>query len=155
MDQAKNNSLSGFTSCLLFLSLLLLNGCMAASLYNGKPGLDVGIVKEQMSRTEVERILGSPIREWNTPSGVVYRVYDYDAGVPPSTGDAAAIVFLDAISLGLSELIWAFTPLPEFRKRDQMAVSYDGNDRVLGVFDHFGDFDVLPADGRPDGNKRR
>ena len=115
--------------------------------------MDVSPVKIGMSKSDVERILGSPNREWVTSSGIIYCVYDYDAGVPPSAGDATAHVVMDIISLGAWE--WAVPlytyieskPFPESRKREQMAVSYDFNGVVLGVFDHFGDFDVLPEDG--------
>jgi len=148
MNQAKNKALSGFSMCLLFFTMLPQCGCTAASALKGKQGLDAGTVTVGMSKADAEQILGSPIREWVMSSGIVYRVYDYDAGVPPSTADASACVFMDVISAGLWELFLFFEPLPELRKREQMAVSYDINGMVIGVFDHFGDFDVLPADGR-------
>jgi hypothetical protein len=148
MNQTRNRSLSGFTACLLLSALLLLCSCMVATVYNGRPGLDVSHVKSGMSKAEVEQVLGPSIREWVTSAGIVYRVYDYDAGVPPKPGDAAAVALVDVICLGFSELIFAFKPLPQFPKREQMAVSYDSNGMVIGVYNHFGEFDALPADGR-------
>jgi hypothetical protein len=144
----KNRALSGFSICLLFFTMMLQYGCLAASALKGKPGLDVSPVKIGMSKSDVEEVLGGHNREWVTSSGIVYCVYGYDAGVPPSVGDATAHIVMDIISLGAWELALALQPFPEFRRRDQMAVSYDINGMALGVFDHFGDFDLLPEDGR-------
>jgi len=150
MSQATNKSLSGFTARLLSLTMLLLCSCTAVSALQGKPGLDVSRVKAGMSKADTEQILGSPIREWVTSSGVTYGIYDYDAGVPPSGSEAAAHVFMDIVSVGVWELVGALGHLTELRKREQMVVSYDTDGLVIGTFDHFGDFDVLPADGRAD-----
>jgi hypothetical protein len=148
MNQAKNEALSGFIVCLLFFTLFLQSGCMVVSALKGKPGLDTTAIKVGMSKAEVERILGSPVHDWVTSAGVVYRVYAYDAGVPPSMGDATGHVFMDGATLGVWELLGAIKEFPECRKREQMAVSYDVNGTVIGIFDHFADFEVLPADGR-------
>jgi hypothetical protein len=148
MNPARNKSPSGYKASILSLTMLLLCSCTAVSALQGKPGLDVSLVKVGMSRADAEQILGSPIREWVTSSGVSYGVYDYDAGVPPSGSEAAANVFMDIVSVGVWELFGAFGHQPELRKREQMAVSYDVDGLVIGTFDHFGDFDVLPADGR-------
>jgi hypothetical protein len=150
MNQTRNKSLSGFTASLLSLSVIWFCSCTAVSALQGKPGLDVSRIKAGMSKVDAEQILGSPIREWVTSSGVSYGIYDYDAGVPPSGSEAAANVFMDIISVGVWELFGAFGHQPELRKREQMAVSYDVDGLVIGTFDHFGDFDVLPADGRAD-----
>ena len=150
MHQVKSRTLNGFKIWLLFFIMLLQCGCMAASALKGKQGLDISTVKAGMSKADVEKSLGPPVREWVTSSDILYRVYDYDAGVPPSGGDAAAHVFMDVATAGVWELFGAFRALPESHKRGQMAVSYDINDMVIGVFNHFGDFDILPADGRAD-----
>jgi len=150
MNQANSKVLSRITICLLFFSILLPHGCMAASALKGKKGLDVSTVKVGMSKADAEKSLGPPVREWVTSSGILYCVYDYDAGVPPSGGDAAAHVFMDVATAGVWEIFGAFGAFNdlEFRKREQIAVSYDAHGMVIGVFDHFGDFDILPADGR-------
>ena len=150
MNQATRKSLSGFTAGLLSLAMLWFCSCTAVSALQGKPGLDVSRVKTGMSQADAEQILGSPIREWVTSSGVTYGVYDYDGGVPPSGSEAAANVFMDIVSVGVWELFGAFGHLSEPRQREQMAVSYDQGGLVIGTFDHYGDFDVLPADGRAD-----
>lgn len=98
-----------------------------------------------MARAEAERILGSPVREF-TSSGTVYRVYDYYAGDPPSAGTAATCIFLDVITLGAWELMAFILDTPLNPKREQTAVAYDTNEKVIGVSDHFGDFDSLPAE---------
>jgi len=152
VNQAKNRALSGLAICILFLTMLLQYSCMAATALKGKKGLDVSTVKVGMSKADAEKSLGPPVREWVTSSGILYRVYDYDAGMPPSGGDAAAHVFMDVATAGVWEIFGAFGAFNdlESRKREQMAVSYDVNDMVIGVFDHFGDFDILPADGHAD-----
>ena len=157
MNQAKNRALSGSTICLLFFTMLLQDGCMVAATLRGEQGKDVSSVKLGISREEAENVLGSPIREWVTSSNIRYCVYVYDAGIPPSASEAAAIAFLDIISLGLVELheVTGRTHLGDTSKKigrvyNQIAVAYDTGGIIVGVFDRFGDFDVLPPDGRAD-----
>jgi hypothetical protein len=142
-----NRAARGFIVTLLLI--VILDGCLAVSALNGKPGVNSDSVRAGISRAEVETIVGrDAVREWTTSEGITYCVYRYDDGVPPSPSDAAAHLFMDGVSWGLWELFAVFKPLPEFRKIQQMAVSYDTDNRVIGVFNPFGDFDVLPADGR-------
>jgi len=147
MNIGKSRAKTSLTICLLFFVMFLQYGCMAASALKGKQGLDVSTFKVGLNKADVEEILGSPVREWLTSSSIHYCVYDYDAGVPPSSAGAAGHIFMDIATLGVWEIFGAFVGLPEFRKRERMAISYDADDIVIGVFDHFGDFDVLPVDG--------
>ena len=137
---------------LFILGLLSLahiqTGCMAISVLKGEPGLNISAIKVGTGKAEVEETLGYPVHEWVTPSGIRYCVYIYDAGVSPSASDAAGLAFLDVITLGLPELLNAIKPMPGHRKREKMVVSYDADSRALGVFDHHGDLDYLPSDGR-------
>ena len=138
----------------LVLALLQSQGCAVATLYRGKPGLDTTGVQPGASRADVETIMGAARREWTTQQGVRYRVYVYNGGVEGSVGDAIAFGVMDVISVGLWELFYAIHPMPDGAARkitERMAVSYDQLDTVIGVFDHFGDFDVLPDDGRAEG----
>ena len=139
-------------SCLcLLLSLLQFQGCSVANFYRGKPGLDTSEVKPGASLMDVEKVMGASKRNWTTDQGVRYRVYIYDGGVEGSTGDAIASGTMDVITLGFWELLLAIAPMPDAPARkitEQMAVSYNQSDTVIGVFDHFGDFDMLPDDGR-------
>jgi hypothetical protein len=139
-------------SCLcLLLSLFQFYGCMVAKLYQGKPGLDTKEVKPGASLLDVEKVMGASKRDWTTDQGVRYRVYIYNGGVEGSTADAIAFGIMDVITLGIWEIEFAIIQLPDAPARkitEQMAVSYDQSDTVIGVFDHFGDFDILPDDGR-------
>lgn len=133
----------------LMISLLQF-GCLANRHLEGEPGFDVSSIRAGNNKGQVEKLLGAAIREWNSSEGFKYRVYNYDAGAPPNAGEAAAVVFFDVMSLGVSELVAAlnknaFAPR---RIKDQMAVAYNSNDVVIGVFAPFGDFDELPPDGR-------
>jgi hypothetical protein len=118
------------------------------SALKGKKGVDISGIKPGISKIKVEENLGPSEREWWTSSGICYRVYVYDEGVPPSIVDAAALIFLDVCSLGYWELNQTIDPLPERRKYKKMAVSYDASDMVVGIFDCYEDFDELPTDGR-------
>jgi hypothetical protein len=154
MNQNKNGVLSWSIICLLF-ALLFQSGCTVAKALKGEPGKDVSSIKSGITKQEAEEILGSPIREWITPLNIHYCVYSYDAGIPPSPGDAAAFAFLDIIGAGVLELYEAIglTNLGKTWDRtsrvvENVAISYDANDAIVGVFDHLGDFDVLPDNGR-------
>jgi hypothetical protein len=151
MREIRNRAVSGFIICLLLISMLLPSGCMTASALRGEQGKDISSVKAGISREEAEKVLGSPIREWVTSSSIRYSIYSYDRGIPPSIGNAASFAFMEIVSLGLVDLYVATGIVPEFkgtRITDQVAVAYDKDDIIVGLFDHFSDFDVLPADGR-------
>jgi len=154
-----NRVLAALIGAVIFLGILNLQGCTVSSLTKGQPGKDISTLKPSLSRSEAEAILGPPLREWTTPMNIRYRIYRYDAGVPPSgTGESVAFVaFMDVITLGLFEFYEAtgVTDLTKPSKDSsmrvwrQIAIAYDANERIEGLFDNFGDLDVLPADGHP------
>ena len=133
----------------LLAASLSLTACAVNRAMEGQPGADVSAVRAGITRTEVEESLGSPLREWTTVEGVHYRVYAYDGGIPPGASNASTILFLDVISAGLAELFLQLDPhsLHGPRKVRRMAVAYDRDEQVIGVFDDVGDFDVLPDNG--------
>jgi len=155
MDRTKRNRALAWDIICLF-ALLSQSGCvMAVATLKGEPGKDLSSIKPGISKQEVEEILASPSREWITPQGIRYCVYTYDAGIPPSIGDAAFFAFFGIISAGLYDLyeVTGATHMDKTRRAmgrvvEQIAISYDANDTSVGVFDHFRDFDVLPEDGR-------
>lgn len=66
------------------------------------------------------------------------------------------MLFLDIISAGLTEFIILLDPTT-FKPRHeklQMAVAYDQDDFVIGVFTDFSDFEELPKNGNPRERKR-
>lgn len=91
------------------------------------------------------------MREWSSPEGIIYRVYNYDGGYKGNVSEASAILFLDIISAGLTEFIILLVPdtfKPKHEKL-QLAVAYDKQDHVVGVFTDFSDFEELPKNGNP------
>ena len=97
----------------------------------------------------MQAIVGSPLREWTTVAGIRYGVYSYDGGRTGSVADASAMLLMDVISAGLFEF-FMLLGMDGFERSGlpkQMAIAYDSRDLVVGVFDDFGDFEVLPVDG--------
>lgn len=141
------------------LSLLLvawiivaaLQGCAVHKVWKGEPGDDLSSLRPGMTLDQIEAVVGTSDREWYTSMGVRYRLYRYDAGIPPDKADAGAILFLDVISLGMMEVINAasdqsFTAEPhEFL---DLAVSYDVRGVAIGIFTGVDTTTVLPEDGR-------
>lgn len=139
---------------LVFLIMFfLLNGCTFISVLQGKPGIDVSSIKPGIDEYEAEKILGSPIRKWTTPSDTRYCIYNYDGGVPPSYENAAVITVFEAMGL---VLLWEFfeatglTNLTEQVMEDsriynQIALSYDSKNKAINVVNPYHDFDYLPS----------
>lgn len=141
---------------LLFLLLsgliVLIAGCAVSKTLESTPGIDISAVKTGTTRQEVEAVVGEPLRDWTTRMGVHYRLYRYDAGVEPSAGGAGLVVFMDVITLGLFEVIEDTSNSPwnlrGEKKQPLLAVSYDAQETVIGVFRDVGEFADLPEDGR-------
>lgn len=137
---------------LLSLSIPLIGACAASKALERTPGIDLSVIKVGATRQQVEAVVGEPQREWTTRTGVRYCLYRYDAGIEPSAGGAGFVVLMDIISLGLYEAIYAVSPekidVREERKWLLLAVSYDSQGTVMGVFRNIGQFDNLPEDGR-------
>ena len=157
MGRMVHKVLAALFGAAVFLGTANLLGCTSTAALRGEPGVDIGALKPGLLRRETEAILGPPVREWTTSSNVRYCIYRYDAGVPPSKGDAVAMGFLNVISLGLFELYEAtgVTDLSHPSEDDfrriwgQIAISYDTDEHIVGLFRDCGDLDVLPDDGRP------
>lgn len=133
--------------------VVALTSCASMSsvqMMRGQPATDLGAVKIGISRAEVERRLGPPVGTWTTAEGVEYRFYHYDGGVPPDPA-AVFLVPIDVLTLGLPTLLNRVIPETteeRARRLRKVAVSYDRDGSVLGVFVDVGDFSVLPADGK-------
>jgi hypothetical protein len=137
---------------LAWVAAVMLSACSAMKELEGVPGTDISTVKVGTTRQQVESVLGTPKREWVTRADVRYCLYRYDAGVEPDPADAAALAFLDIASLGLAELFYAIDKRSRIygpHKYPLIAVSYDREGVVLGVFYDVGEFTAFPEDGRP------
>lgn len=134
-----------------WISMAALQGCAVHKVWKGEPGDDLSSLRPGMTLEQVEAVVGTSDREWYTSLGVRYRLYRYDAGIPPNKSDAGAILFLDVISLGMVEVIEAatdesFTTKPH--EVHDLAVSYDHRDVAIGIFTGVDTSTVLPEDGR-------
>jgi len=140
-----------FALYLLVVIALSTSGCAVARALNDEPGIDVNSVIPGASSMGVQSLLGDPLREWSTSEGIIYRVYNYDGGYKGNISEASAMLFLDIISAGLTEFIILLAPdaLKPRHEKLQMAVAYDKQDHVVGVFTDFSDFEELPKNGNP------
>ena len=148
-------------SALLCVGVVMLSGCTLAHAIKGEKQTDINIrpIKPGMTKYEAEAILGSPSDEWQVPSGVTYRVYTYYAGSRYDTRYVLGVAVMDISSLGLFEamvmprqnadMIQGLEQRFKLTRRDQVAISYDSNEVILGVFRDFSEFDALPGDGLP------
>lgn len=131
--------------------MVLVASCAVSKALESAPGIDLSPVKAGATRQEVEAVVGEPLREWTTRMGVRYRLYRYDAGIEPSAGGAGLVVFMDVITLGLFEVIEAASPagwnIQGEKKQPLLAVSYDTQGIVIGVFKDVGELDDFPEDG--------
>ncbi len=146
--------LKGLLRVPLWIPVVLVSACALSKALESGPGVDLSPVKERVTRQEVEAVVGQPEREWVTRAGVRYCLYRYDAGTEPDKGGAGVIVFMDIASLGLFEAFEAAQPegggwnIRGVKKEQLLAVSYDAQGVVIGVFKDVGELDSLPEDGR-------
>ncbi|MCO6442420.1 MAG: membrane lipoprotein lipid attachment site-containing protein [Nitrococcus mobilis] len=113
-------------------TLLLLSGCSVGMAMSGKSTPDLGVVKQNASRGEVELQLGPPVRVSTMDNGHVLNVYEYQVGNDPSAGRAAGHAVMDVLTLGIWEVIG--TPIEGFQgDKRRVQIEYDENDRVVNV----------------------
>ena len=150
-DPKAMNYRFAFVSLYASVLTLLLSGagCAVVLIATSREGTDVCAVKPQATREDVEKILGSCLRQWESKSGIRYCKYEYDGGYSGSLGGAAAFAAIDILSLGMTEAVVATSGTDAATvvggKIGRIIVSYDNDDTVLGVFEEFA---VLPDDGR-------
>ena len=143
------------TVLLAIVATLGLNGCSVVHSLQTEPGVDISAVHPGASRHQVETVVGAPVRQWKTAAGVNYCVYEYFGGKDPAYLAATGQVFLDIATLGIGEAIYATDPkaleraTAPSRKVGVIAVSYDANGKVIGVFPNYTQFTALPPDGQP------
>jgi hypothetical protein len=132
--------------------------CAVARHASVQKGDDLSSIVPGTTRGAVEKSFGSPQREWATPVGVHYCLYRYVGDGPPAWGEAALLAALDVGTLGGWEVAIFFQELDPKKKElwdaDRrgsalFAVSYDQQDRVIGMFANSTELDDFPADGRP------
>lgn len=133
---------------------IALAACTLAEALRTEPGVDIAAVQPGATREQVEALLGPPTKTWKSAAGVEYRVYQYYAGKEASAYAATQSILLNIATLGAMELIYEADPgtrkaVSDYGKKDAvLAVSYDAQGLVIGVFSDFSPFRPLPADGR-------
>ena len=132
------------------IMLVLLNACAVGSALKTQKGADVSAIVPGVPRSEVEQQFGAPHREWTTVAGVHYCLYSRLGDAPADAGVAATWLGMDIVTMGIIEIVPLFTKNDAYERRHQhpMAVAYDSNDRVIGVFPNATEFEDLPVDGR-------
>jgi hypothetical protein len=132
------------------IMLAFLNACAVGSALTTQRGADVSNIVPGIPRSEVERQVGAPQREWTTAAGVHYCLYSRLGDAPADAGVAAVWLGMDIVTMGIVEMVPLFTKNDAYERRHQhpMAVAYDRDNRVVGVFPNATEFDELPADGR-------
>ena len=135
------------------LALLVLaamtGGCSVQQALTAQPGTDLSVLAPGAARSQVEYVLGPPIKTLRTRGGVVYSTYYIRSGTEQRTDLALANAGLDVVTLGLWELVHRRQGYLENRPRSEvMAVTYDDADRVIDLFPDFNYIAEMPADGR-------
>ncbi|MGE5200892.1 MAG: hypothetical protein ACM3O6_02390 [Acidobacteriota bacterium] len=135
--------------CMILVPLF--DACAVQSSLTTQKGADVSVMSPGAERADVERAVGAPLKEWTTSDGVRYRLYEYSGDAGPNAGAVALFVGLDIATLGILEVAspnWSRLAASDRRPRRRVAVAYDRDDRVIGVFPNATEFDALPDDGK-------
>lgn len=130
----------------LIVSLFIFTGCTVVMLASGQKGKDVTGVKLGSSRVEAEAVLGNPVREWRSTTGVFYCTYKYDCGCEPEPGLALAWLILDVATVFVLEaVIWSSLDLNKSAcDYNRILIAYNSNSQIIGIFE---EFEALPRDG--------
>lgn len=133
----------------LLVMAAMAGGCSVQQSLTAQPGTDLSVLVPGATRTQVESVLGPPIKSLRTRGGVAYSTYYIRADTEHRTDLALANAGLDVVTLGLWELVYRRQGYLENRPRSEvMAVTYDDADRVIDLFPDFNYIAEVPADGR-------
>lgn len=116
----------------LVLSGILFSGCSVGMAMSGKTTPDLGVIKKNTTRGEVELQLGSPVKVSTMKNGHTLNIYEYEVGNDPSAGRAAGHAVMDVLTFGIWEIIG--TPIEGFQgDKRQVQIEYDENDTIVKV----------------------
>ncbi|GFH63200.1 MAG: hypothetical protein ZNDK_0971 [Candidatus Desulfovibrio kirbyi] len=106
--------------------VMLLAGCSVGMAMSGKKDPQLGAIRVGATRGEIELHLGAPV-EIREENGHRFDVYAYEIGNEPSAGRAIGHGVMDALTLGLWEVVG--TPVEGFQgDKKYLSVVYDDND---------------------------
>lgn len=109
----------------------LLSGCFAASSMVGVREPDLTRIQNAGQRSEVEKVLGKSLWRPGSAKGLSYEIYQFKSAKPPNPLLGTVTLGMDYITLGMMEL--NVKDLKYFAPVKQLAVAYDGRDRVRSV----------------------
>lgn len=116
----------------LILASLLLSGCSVGMALNGEETPDLTVVKQGVTKTEMDIHFGSPIKTEPLKDGSKRCIYAYKVGSESSAGRAVGHGVMDVLTLGLWEV--AGTPIEGFSGDSyQLAVVFDKNDKAIDM----------------------
>ncbi len=126
---------------LAFGALFLFTGCSVGMALVGKKGTNRDVIREGVTREEVEEHLGTPIVSVTSPDARRFSTYKYVEEKPPSPGRAALHGVADVLTLGLAELGGT---LMELAPKHSITVIFGQDNRVIetsGIWP--GDVDIM------------
>lgn len=116
----------------IIITLGFLTGCSVGMAMHGKTTPDLGIVKRDASRGEVELQLGSPVEVLTMDNGHVLNIYEYEVGNDPSAARAVGHAAMDVLTWGIWEIVG--TPIEGFQgDKRRVSIEYDENDNIVNV----------------------
>ncbi len=118
-------------SCLI--CIFVLSGCSANMAASGRSGPDFNQIRNEYSRTEVERLVGLPLTESKLENGHTVALYDVEAHIDPSISRAAVHAFMDLATAGVWEFVGG--PIEVHRKssRQKVTINYNKDNRVVSI----------------------
>jgi hypothetical protein len=127
----------------------LVFGCSVGRALESGPEVTIWSIKAGATREQVEERVGTPLKAWTTPTGVQYCTYHY-VEHEPNLRAAAGLVVMNVLTFGVFEVyVGERIDVSHEQRIATLAVSYDQNDVVLGVFPDIGERKDLPDDGLP------
>ena len=122
-------------------------GCAVHTIAVGAKGTDVSEIVIGVSRTETEKILGRHVKKISIANQIDYWMYSFDSGRPPDRKKATLALGVDILVGLLPELLFDEKKYDaKFRNITTVLISYDSDDKIIGIFQ---EFDDLPINGYP------
>lgn len=111
---------------------ILLSGCVATKVMVGISEPNLAEIKPLDKRSKAEKILGKRLWHVGVADGLTFDIYQYEEDKPPRPSLGVLVLVMEFITFGIGELQdkqppWLLTPVK------QVAVAYDGQDRVVFV----------------------
>lgn len=114
------------------LFLFFICGCSVVMASSGKKGDDISQIKQDITKKQVEAILGKSKKAVINDYGEQVNLYEYDFDNKKSVGRASFYAFMNLITIGAWELVG--TPMEYYSsKKGYLQVTYDKENKVVDV----------------------